>query len=168
MQCLRGYFACKFLNSGYVSATWLLKHVALQISANEKNVFETIHFLVRHGLAIDSRKHGSVGELGRDFSELKWKAKSMTVKRWQKRQRDIGTLLLQQQCQMEHLHLQCLNQSLVLDALGRNSCNTAVATIMTRVFSKAVRSPKCRPGKRRFSNPKHLSITHQVRLCAVL
>ena len=47
-------------------------------------------------------------------------------------------------------------------------CSTAVATIMTRVFGKAVRSPKCRQGKRRFSNPKHLSITHLVRLCAVL
>ena len=35
---------------------------------------------------------------------------------------------------------------------------------MTRVFAKAVRSPKCRHGKRRFSIPKHLSITHLVRL----
>ena len=47
-------------------------------------------------------------------------------------------------------------------------CSTAVATIITRLFAKAVRSPKCRHGKRRFSNPKHLSIIHLVRLYAVL
>ena len=60
--CLRSYFVCKFPDSGCVSATWLLKQVAQQISANKKNFY------------------------GPNWVETfqKWKAKAMTVKRWQK------------------------------------------------------------------------------------
>ena len=65
MHCLRSYFVCKFPESGYVSASWLLKRVAQQISANKKNCYRP------------------------DWAETfqKWKAKAMTIRHWQKRQR---------------------------------------------------------------------------------
>lgn len=47
-------------------------------------------------------------------------------------------------------------------------CNSAVATLMTRVFAKAVSSPKCRHGKRRLSNVKHLNNTPSTLVCSVL
>ena len=45
---------------------------------------------------------------------------------------------------------------------------TVRATIMTRVFAKAVRSPKCTLGKHCFSNPKHLSITHSMPMSSIV
>ena len=38
MHCLRSYFVCQFPDSGYFSATWLLKQVE-QISANKENFY---------------------------------------------------------------------------------------------------------------------------------
>ena len=38
MHCLRSYFVCQFPDSGYFSATWLLKQVK-QISANKENFY---------------------------------------------------------------------------------------------------------------------------------
>lgn len=47
-------------------------------------------------------------------------------------------------------------------------CNTAVAILMTRVFAKAVCSPKCRHGKHRLSNLKHLNNTPSTLRCSIL
>ena len=62
------YFVCQFTDSGYFSATWLLKQVK-QISAIEQGEL-------------------LLAELGRDFLEVEGKGhRSVTAKNWEKGER---------------------------------------------------------------------------------